>query len=302
MSITKTGGTWDFNAWPVYFAAANMDTVLRASSMLHYMLIAINDFREADLKEIYKSIEDGKHILIDSGVFNLANSHAKNHGMKMDDALGLAPEKIDGFNALFEKYTTLLRELGPKCWGYIEIDQGGKENKTKTRERLEMMGFNPIPVYHPFNDGWDYFDFLAQRYDRICLGNVVQANAATRKRLIATIWERRRKYPHLWIHALGLTPSDLTTAFPMNSCDSSSWVSALRWANGRFLSSGQQLSGMPQGFVYHLGKTDDEGSGRKKANLLCGYDAEMLNRVMHTTIDDQREGLGTDCAMYDVSS
>ena len=62
---------------------------------------------------------------------------------------------------------------------------------------LEQMGLRPIPVYHPFNDGWDYFDYLAERYDRICFGNVVQADRETRKRLVATAWERHRKYPHL---------------------------------------------------------------------------------------------------------
>jgi hypothetical protein len=51
---------------------------------------------------------------------------------------------------------------------------------------LEQMGLRPIPVYHPFNDGWHYFDYLAERYDLVCFDNVVQADRETRKRLVAT--------------------------------------------------------------------------------------------------------------------
>ena len=61
----------------------------------------------------------------------------------------------------------------------VEVDQGGRENKIKTRARLEKMGLRPIPVYHPLNDGWDYFDYLAENYDRICMGNVVNAEASS---------------------------------------------------------------------------------------------------------------------------
>jgi hypothetical protein len=41
--------------------------------------------------------------------------------------------------------------------GYTELDQGGRDHKRRTRTRLHDLGLNPIPVYHPFNDGWDYF-------------------------------------------------------------------------------------------------------------------------------------------------
>ena len=112
--------------------------------------------------------------------------------MTMDEVLSMAPEKLDGFDSLFDKYVRIIKEIGEESWGYIEIDQGGKDNKIKTRDRLHKLGFNPIPVYHPLVDGWDYFDYLAERYDRICLGNIVQAQNETRKRLLATMWERKR--------------------------------------------------------------------------------------------------------------
>ena len=61
--------------------------------------------------------------------------------------------------------------------------------------QAESLGLKPIPVYHPLLDGWDYFDELAAQYDRICFGNIVQAPAATRIRLLHTLWERHRRYP-----------------------------------------------------------------------------------------------------------
>ena len=157
--------------------------------------------------------EAGNSVFIDSGVFSLTNEHARAHNMTMDQVLGLPPADIDGFDELFTKYVAIIKKLGDKVWGYIEIDQGGRDNKIKTRARLEALGFAPIPVYHPFVDGWDYFDELAQGYDRICFGNVVQADRDTRKRLLATAWERRRKYPHLWIHLLGLTSTRCAMRF-----------------------------------------------------------------------------------------
>lgn len=59
-------------------------------------------------------------------------------------------------------YVEIIRKFENDAWGCIEIDQGGRENKIKTRAMLEGMGLRPIPVYHPFLDGWDYFDYLTE--------------------------------------------------------------------------------------------------------------------------------------------
>ena len=104
---------------------------------------------------------------------------------------------------------------GSRLWGYIELDQGGAVHKRRTRTALEQAGLAPIPVYHPFNDGWDYFDELCARYDRICVGNVVQAPRAIRCRIFATVWERQRAYPDVWIHYLGVTPTPTQIAYPV---------------------------------------------------------------------------------------
>lgn len=125
----------------------------------------------------------------------------------------------------------LARTWGDRVWGTIELDQGGAANKRKTRARLEDLGLAPIPVYHPLADGWDYFDELAENYDRMCLGNIVQADAGLRLALLWTVEERRRAYPGLWIHLLGLTPSPWCHAFTVDSADSSTWLSPARWGD-----------------------------------------------------------------------
>lgn len=230
--MIKTGGVWDYKEKNVYFLATSPSSFKKQEvlNFYDYILCAVNEIKNAEDEEfIEEAVRSGKKVFIDSGVFWLTNQHARNNNMTMDQVLAMPPNELDGFDDLFDKYTRIVKEIGEKAWGYIEIDQGGRENKIKTRDRLHKLGFNPIPVYHPLNDGWDYFDYLAERYDRICLGNIVQAQNETRKRLLATIWERRRKYPDLWIHCLGLTPNEHCMAFPLSSCDSSSWLSTVRW-------------------------------------------------------------------------
>lgn len=230
--MIKTGGVWNPNEENVYFLATS-PAYHEANSVTTYydhILCAVNEIKNAkDEQFILDAVLKGKKVFIDSGVFWLTNQHARANKMTMDEVLALPPDALDGFGALFDKYCRIVKEIGEKAWGYIEIDQGGMHNKIKTRERLHGLGFNPIPVYHPLVDGWDYFDYLAERYDRICLGNIVQADNWTRKRILATIWERRRKYPNLWIHCLGLTPNEFCLGFPLSSCDSSSWISTVRW-------------------------------------------------------------------------
>lgn len=266
-----------------------------------WLLIAVNELEAAtSVAQVKRHAEAGKHVFIDSGVFNLTNVHARRHNVCMDEALTLAPEQIDGFEDLFVRYVELVRDLGDKIWGYIEIDQGGRENKIKTRAKLEALGLRPIPVYHPFNDGWDYFDHLAENYDRICLGNVVQADIETRKRLIATAWERRRRYPNLWIHALGLTPSVLTTAFPINSCDSSTWVSANRWGLHSAQSANKKCWETGKGLAHDRDRANGAQGGWDDSVRLGGYESEIMRRQMMVMANEQRDVLGCDIGMYEA--
>lgn len=264
----------------VYFIASNVERMLHGAPAHDYLLVAINELPgEREVNHLKAWIAAGKHVLIDSGVFWLTNRHKEAHNMTMDEALALPPDEIDGFDDLLERYLEINYLYGEDSWGYIEIDQGGRDNKIKTREMLEGKGLRPIPVYHPFNDGWDYFDYLAERYDRICFGNVVQANRETRLKLVATAWERKRKYPHLWIHLLGLTPNEWLNAFPIDSADSSSWLAAVRWTGGyRPKSDGATIGNLHKNYFYKLKSDINSEHGSRKATRMSAYGANMQQR------------------------
>jgi hypothetical protein len=280
----RTGGRWNPREGNIYFVASNADSLERVAAHYDYFLIAVNELQESgkgrkDLARVEAWCTGGKSVFLDSGVFNLATVHAKAHGLSMDKALGLPPEEVDGFDHLYMRYVRIAKRLEHKVWGFVEIDQGGAKNKRRTRARLEAEGLIPIPVYHPFNDGWDYFDELASQYDRICFGNVVMADQETRKRLLATAWERRKKYPHLWIHLLGLTPNEALNAYPINSCDSSTWLNHVRWSNGaKTRVALRPFSLMPDNFRYQYGADAKARNGYDKACQFGAVEAHMVMR------------------------
>jgi len=293
--MIKTGGSWDSSDRPIWFAAVIEYQVELYKPYYDYLLVAVNElgnakrsgFREA----VAEAINEGKRVFIDSGIFNLTQRHAEKHGITMDQALGTAPDDIDGFDELFALYCNVMSELGDSAWGYIEMDQGGRENKIKTRKRLEALGFNPVPVYHPLNDGWDYFDELASTYDRICVGNVVQADTETRKRIIATIYERCREYPDLWVHLLGLTPNPWMNAYPLASCDSSTLSSGVRWGNSKSETSAalEPISELPRGYIYDRGADPHGATGWDRANRLSGCTASFTLNNWRGLVKDYKE-------------
>ncbi len=275
--ITRTeGGAFDPSDRYAYFIASNIDRQQWGAKAHTYILVAVNEIKNSDQMALIQQWQhSGNRVLIDSGVFTLAMDHARKHNVSHNIALNLAPDEIDGFSELFDHYIDVIRALGPDSWGYIEIDQGGRENKIKTRARLEGLGLRPIPVYHPFGDGWDYFDYLAQHYDRMCFGNVVQADMQTRKRLVATAWERHRRYPHLWIHLLGLTPNQWLNALPIDSGDSSTWLSVVRWSGLKPRCDGATLGTMDKNFQYVLGGDPASENGSQKAVTMSAIETEF---------------------------
>lgn len=293
--LKRTGGEqFDPNDENVYFLASGVNQLSNAVGTHKHLLIAVNEIAgDKEIERILSWGEKGTKLFLDSGVFNLSVSYAKSNGISMDQALTTDPSEMPGFDELFEKYLKCVERLAPILWGYIEIDLGGRENKIKTRNRIESLGLSPIPVYHPFSDGWDYFDYLAQRYDRICFGNVVQANSTTRKRLLATAWERRQKYPNLWIHLLGMTPNQYLNAYPINSADSSSWLCNVRWTSSDMEKSALQSVGrMPRAMAYVLGEnTSDVGADKAVRCSAYRYQLHLRNWRNHVAAT---EALGCD--------
>lgn len=298
-TIKRTGGVWDPNEDACYFIAGNPASLAFAAGHTRHLLAAVDQINgDPGIELIREWAASGHHVLIDSGVFTLANDHATRHSLPLEKALALAPEDIEGFDELFTAYCRTVTALKDACWGYVEIDQGGRDNKIKTRARLEAMGFNPIPVYHPLNDGWDYFDELAAGYDRICFGNMVQAEPESRKRMLATAWERRRKYPQLWIHLLGYTPNALLNAFPANSCDSSTWLSAVRWPDAFTVRTAlQPVSRLPSHFAYDLTLDVHAIGGNGHAKSMGAYEAHFITATWRALLDEYRR-LGCDPGLY----
>lgn len=296
--IKTGGGRFDPEDRNIYFLAGSWTYLPR-----RYYLVAVNDVMEGPKEEtlLARPIRDGSFVFLDSGIFNLTNRHMRETGCTMDQALALAPEQINGFDTLYDKYVELVRKYESDLWGYIELDQGGMENKIRTRARLEAEGLRPIPVYHPLNDGWDYFDELAQKYDRICFGNIVQASLPVRIKLLHTMWERRRRYPHLWIHVLGLTINEQFVAISSDSCDSSSWMSGLRWErvdDGHVhlkTFGGSDVGNMPREFRYARGEKAEEGqiNGAIKAGMFYASVGEERTTIWRDILRERTE-LGFD--------
>jgi hypothetical protein len=213
----------------------------------------------------------------------------------MDEALALPPADIDGFDWLWDGFLKVHGWLGARAWGYIELDQGGAVNKRITRQRLHDEGVNPMPVYHPLNDGWDYFDELASQYDRICMGNVVQASPQLRVRLFHTLAERHRTYPDLWVHCLGMTPNQWANALPFDSCDSSTWLSMVRWGSGGDLAMGKRFNTLTlDQFRYRIGADAFDLDGWHRSRLFVVASAQFQNRGLRHWTDRVHEALDFD--------
>jgi len=229
---TTSGGAYDRTASPLYFIATNAQILLRATHM--NVLVAVNEIKTELHRRQLRELCATRNVLLDSGIYNLAMDHAKQHGISMDEALKLHPTEVNGFNELRDKYYELATEYATSLWGVIELDLGGPSVKPETRAMIERdTGVVPMPVYHPFTDGWDYYDKLATNYDRICFGNLVKASPPVRQRLLHTAATRAMTYPYLWTHLLGVTPNEYWLGCPMRgSADSSSWLAGRRWFKG----------------------------------------------------------------------
>lgn len=229
-----------------------------------HVLMAVNDMDgPAALSILDRCVDDGRSVLMDSGIFNLTMSHARAHNMAMDDALLLAPDEVDGFPQLYERYCSIASRYGEQLWGMIELDLGGPKVKPETRQRIIAdTGMTPIPVVHPRLDGWDYYDQHADAYDRICVGNLVQASVPDRARLLHALSVRsREQHPNTWHHLLGVTPSPLIYAAPVHgSSDSSSWLNSVRWLASWYSGAmATTFARMPTDYWYRPAKHHPDG-------------------------------------------
>lgn len=224
--MKETEGRWSVKDAGTYFFATGHK--IEVHPWNDSWLYAVNHLDE-DASLIADKLDAGGRVLLDSGVFSLAAAYARTHKVTHDEALAVPVDQLDGFDALMAKWKKIVRANRDRLWGYIEIDLGGVEGKRRTRAGLEDEGFRPIPVIHPLNDGWDYFEEMADEYDRLCIGNIVSASGPVREDILRNVFERRQGKKVKWIHALGITPNPMWLAYPTESADSSSFYSPMAY-------------------------------------------------------------------------
>lgn len=248
--IRTGGGAFDPTQRHRYFLAG--DGWMEEGSWLHAdVLLAANTLASPQkLAMLDRMLDAGVNVLLDSGIFTLASDHARSTGLTLKQAFAVAPESMPGFTDLWALYVKLVRRYEARLWGYVELDLGGTEGKRRLRARLEAMDLQPMPVYHPLGDGPAYFDELAESYDRLCYANLADGDSATRKRLLLTAWEQHRRYPELWVHALGATPSEWLAGFPSDSTDSSSWLGGVRWGGEAATAYMRRVDALPVSYRY----------------------------------------------------
>ena len=64
--LMHTGGDWNPAEWPVYFIASDVDTLGRVQQYHRYLLIAVNEIRDADIDHVREFVEkSGCAVFID---------------------------------------------------------------------------------------------------------------------------------------------------------------------------------------------------------------------------------------------
>jgi len=140
------------------------------------------------------------------------------------------------------------------------------------------MGYRPIPVYHPLTDDSTYLEHLASTYDRICIGNLAKSSRPIRKRILHAAWETKKRHPGLWIHLLGFTPNEWINALPVDSCDSSTWLSSVRWNGYSPRAAGVPFGAMPREFQYKLHSDKDSKIGLIQGSKMASYGSKITQR------------------------
>lgn len=276
-AVKQTGGRWDPKGQNIYFLAATASDIPPVRAMAKNILVALDQIQGGTVEDLLTMVEqEGKTIFIDSGAYALAAEVARNEDVPLSAVFGRKAQVVPGFDKLLGSYLSIIGRLKDSVWGYVELDFGGPDGKRETRRMLEDKGLRPIPVYHPFADPPEYFDEIASQYDRIAVGGLVGLSRMVKIRIAATIHHRSRKYPGLWVHALGIGPSDVTAAFPANSCDASTWVGLVRWPDSLAANAGNtRFSTVSHHYTYEIGSDQNSEKGLLKAKRLGAYDGHM---------------------------
>lgn len=252
--MKQTDGIWDSEERHLYFISVFENSLATAGRVNKSLLIAAPYLaRDKDISKCRDFCDSGGRLLIDSGVFGIAAEAARTMGVPLAQAIKSKLEDIEGSADFLQKWRKVIDATRDVCWGYIEIDLGGTQGKRETRAMLEELGYRPIPVFHCLTDPWEYFEELATQYDRVAVGNLVDAGKETRERILRRIHEARRSLPVKWVHALGVGVCPSFLSAPSESCDASSPTAPLRFCLPMKHTSAFEFSAVPE-FGYRHGQ------------------------------------------------
>ena len=287
--MKKTGGaTFNADEKFLYFFATGLQWHLRVSSAGHKnYLVAVNHITEgesgiAELEQLC-AIPDVK-VFLDSGIFTLVTDYSRVNDISFEEVLLMQPDALPGYDKLKKRYIELIIQFQSKLWGFVELDLGGTATKQRTRAELEARGLNPIPVFHPMGDSWEYYDHLITEYDRICFSDIKFAAQSTRATVFTEAMRRRRVLgSECYIHVLGASANALTTSLRADSCDSSSWNSRLRFPVLNTINLQGNLKGLPEWFLY---EQNGDSSLITKSGESCAYQSYLFNEGRQSLFDE----------------
>ncbi|UOE58194.1 hypothetical protein [Cytobacillus oceanisediminis] len=148
----------------------------------------------------------GLKVLLDSGAYTLWEARKK--GRKVKDL------DIREYAAFIKKHEDILL-------GYFNLDVVGDSEKSKEHENfLKSQGLKPIPVYHVGSPLAELHSIVKEDHPVIGIGGSVRKGEGKRLRYFEEIFNA---FPLQNFHFLGGS-SNLVTAFPWFSADSTAWI------------------------------------------------------------------------------
>lgn len=271
----KTSGNFSAQDKGLYFLAADF-TFFKWDAYPN-VLIPIDVIRDSDIEALERMHSKGIRVMIDSGVYSFVTRLARSEHMTFADVLKIPVTKLDGFDLLVSNYLMMAHKIIRYVWGIVEIDLGGEVGKVETRKRIEDSGIVPMPVYHCFVDSLEYGAGLMESYDRICVGNIVDASRAERLRILEKL--RRVKPDECFAHLLGYSIDPVQWAYGFDSCDTSTWLSNVRWAQLKDRACFSVIGAPADKYIYRLKNNDQWNSSVRLSQAMVNV--SMLNYEKH---------------------
>lgn len=144
-------------------------------------------------------------VFLDSGAFS-----ALNRGVEID----------------LDAYINFLHTHKGKLAVYANLDVIGNPLKSlQNQQVMEKKGLEPLPCYHA-GEPRDLFIHYIENYEYIGIGGVASTNYNARRKCFDKIFQLMcdsNGQPKKKIHVYGITALNITSIYPMYSCDGTTW-------------------------------------------------------------------------------